>query len=50
MDQTGERRRRDDPRPQPGWVTALMYVGFLIVGLLLTYWAVGGHSPGQDGG
>lgn len=44
-----ERRRRDDHRPTPRWVTALLCLGLLLVSLLLTYWAVGGHSPGDAG-
>ena len=47
MDQPGERRRRDDARPTPGWVTALLCVGLVFVSLLLTYWAVGGHGAGD---
>ncbi len=50
MEQPRKQRGRDTPGPTPWWVTALTYVSALLVSLLLTYWAVGGHSPGLDGG
>lgn len=48
VEQPRPQRRRDGPRPTRWWVTALTYVGALLVSVLLTYWAVGGHSPGMD--